>query len=147
MSSIPAKQQLFHTSLLGSMNVLYLINRYELEPLAAGESSISELPVSATKGALISVRAQSESPDYEIYIYPYAECKKENMDVIYNKVAINKVLIDTGLDLIWSKYSMPKMQHETHLADIDQKLYIEVVNKSGVATGDLIIEIAYQQFQ
>ena len=139
---IPAKKQLFHSSLLMPMSALVIVNRYLFDPVAGGASSIFEIPVASTKGNLIEVKCQCNSANYDLYINPFPVVDTASIMVIYDKKAVNKVLRDVGLSILWSKYSMLDVQHSTHLADVDQNLYVQIDNK-GAASGDIYFELAY----
>jgi hypothetical protein len=136
----------FHSNLGAPMSTTYIANRYVFEAVGPGETKRFELPVETTKGELQDVKIQCDSADYDIAIYPFATSRKDTISTIYDLKAINILSIARGVSCIWSKYSMPEMQRETHLADIDKSLYLELTN-NGLDTGEIIVEIVHQQME
>ena len=135
----------FHSSLMGTMDILYIVNRFKLDPIAGGATEQIELKLSATKGALASVKCQCQSANYDLYLYPHPNVDIESIMVTYAKLGINKVSIAEGLQAFWAKYSQYELQAGSKV-NFDQTIYAYINNK-GANTGDIYLELTYQVLQ
>jgi hypothetical protein len=147
MDPIQAKKKVFHSNMSSPMCTTYILNRFLLNPIAAGASAIIEIPVQLTKGRIADVKCQCESTNYDLYIYPWPVVDKQSIMVTYKSLAINKLLMDFSVERLWTKYSGPEIQHSTHIADIDKSLYLEVINHGPLNTGDIYFELTHEQLE
>jgi hypothetical protein len=129
---------------MGAMNVFYIVNRFKFDPVPNGSSEIFGIPVESTKGALAEVKIQCDCENFNLHIYPTPVVDINSIMVTYQKLNINKVLIDRGLFLLWSKYSRYETQQATHLPDIDKNLYVQIDANGIIPTNDIYFELSYE---
>ena len=139
-------KNVFHGSLLSSMDYLYILNRFEIPSIPAGQELQQVLKVDATKGALISIKAQSLSTNYDLYLAPFEVVDLESIMVIYSSKSVNKVVNETGLSNFWSKYNNLDIQRGD-IQSGEQTLFVTIKNNDSIATGLTYIEIVHQVFQ
>lgn len=146
MNVIQPKKQSFHSSMLSPMCTLMINNRFVFEPIETGSSAIIEIPIACHKGAILDVKVQCKSENYDLYIYPFPIVELDSIMVTYESKGINKMMKDLGISAIWTKYSQIEVQRETHLLDIDKSLYVQIDNH-GANTDQIIFELTHQAFE
>lgn len=143
MDPIKAKAKVFHSSLQHTMDVLVVIDRFQFNPIAGGQTETIEIPIAATKGKIIQVKCQCDSANYDLFVMPFATVATDSIMVIYEKKGINKIVKDVEMSLPWAKYSLMEIQSVKNASGIDESLYVQIVNK-GANTGDIYFELAYE---
>lgn len=138
-------KNIFHASFLGTMNFFYLIQRFKLESLDPGAESIDSLELETNKGMLVTVKLQSESKNLDMYLLPYRNVENNSFLVIYKKLGINLISIDSGLNEFWSKYS--QLDNGNSATSKATDIFIKLLNKDTIPTGDIYLEVVYQMFK
>ena len=136
---------IFHSSSLGTVNFFYLTQRFKFESLEIGESRIENIELQTTKGMIATVKIQSNSENLDLHLVPFKTAEDDSILVIYKKLGINKISMESGLNEFWSKYS--QLDGGNVLTTKDNTIFVKLLNNGPSPTGDIYLELVYQVFK